>query len=57
MTDKEKNITTVLEADKDFIRDLVALPAEKQILIKGIIIGMDLLGNPTAQEEKRKLVV
>lgn len=53
MAIKETNVTTVHTEDRDFIRALVALPAEKQILIKGIIIGLDLQGKPPGQARER----
>lgn len=48
MADKEKNITTVNDEDKTFIRALISLPTEKQILVKGILIGLDLQDKKTA---------
>lgn len=42
MLDEEKNVTRVKKEDRDFIRSLMALPPEKQVLIQGIIIGMNL---------------
>ncbi len=38
----EKNITTVRDEDKSFIRVIMSLPPEKKNLIQGIIIGLDL---------------
>lgn len=44
----EKNITTVRDEDKSFIRVIMSLPPEKKILIQGIIIGLDLQEKQTA---------
>lgn len=44
----EKNITTVRDEDKSFIRVIMSLPAEKKNLIQGIIIGLDLQEKQTA---------
>lgn len=44
----EKNITTVRDEDKSFIRVIMSLPPEKKNLIQGIIIGLDLQEKQTA---------
>lgn len=44
----EKNITTVRDEDKSFIRVIMSLPQEKKNLIQGIIIGLDLQEKQTA---------
>ena len=44
----EKNITTVRDEDKSFIRVIMSLPPEKKHLIQGIIIGLDLQEKQTA---------
>lgn len=44
----EKNITTVRDEDKSFIRVIMSLPPEKKSLIQGIIIGLDLQEKQTA---------
>lgn len=44
----EKNITTVRDEDKSFIRVIMSLPPEKKKLIQGIIIGLDLQEKQTA---------
>ena len=44
----EKNITTVRDEDKSFIRVIMSLPPEKKKLIRGIIIGLDLQEKQTA---------
>ena len=44
----EKNITTVRDEDKSFIRVIMSLPTEKKNLIQGIIIGLDLQEKQTA---------
>lgn len=44
----EKNVTTVRDEDKSFIRVIMSLPPEKQNLIQGIIIGLDLQEKQTA---------
>lgn len=44
----EKNITTVRDEDKTFIRVIMSLPPEKKNLIQGIIIGLDLQEKQTA---------
>lgn len=44
----EKNITTVRDEDKSFIRVIMSLPLEKKNLILGIIIGLDLQEKQTA---------
>lgn len=36
----EKNVTTVRDEDKSFIRVIMSLPPEKKNLIQGIIIGL-----------------
>lgn len=46
MADNEKNVTTVREEDKSFIRALTSLSHEKKILVKGILIGIDLQEKP-----------
>lgn len=45
----EKNVTTVCDEDKSFIRVIMSLPPEKKNLIHGIIIGLDLQEKQTAQ--------
>ncbi len=47
MAEKEKNVTTVSDEDKTFIRALMSLSPDKKILVKGIMIGLDL------QEDKQ----
>lgn len=49
MADNEKNVTTVCEEDKKFIRDIMNLAPEKKILVRGILIGLDL------QEKQKSL--
>ena len=44
----EKNVTTVRDEDKSFIRVIMSLPQEKKNLIQGIIIGLDLQEKQTA---------
>ena len=44
----EKNITTVRDEDKSFIRVIMSLTTEKKNLIQGIIIGLDLQEKQTA---------
>ena len=44
----EKNVTTVRDEDKSFIRVIMSLPPEKKNLIQGIIIGLDLQEKQTA---------
>ena len=44
----EKNITTVRDEDKSFIRVIMSLPPEKKNLIQGTIIGLDLQEKQTA---------
>ena len=41
MFDKEKNITTLNNEDKNFIQALISLSPEKQFFVKGIIVGME----------------
>lgn len=48
----EKNITTVRDEDKSFIRVIMSLPPEKKNLIQGIIIGLDLQEKQTATAAK-----
>ena len=44
----EKNITTVRDEDKSFIRVIMSLQPEKKNLIQGIIIGLELQEKQTA---------
>ena len=44
----EKNVTTVRDEDKSFIRVIMSLPQEKKNLNQGIIIGLDLQEKQTA---------
>ena len=44
----EKNVTTVRDEDKSFIRVIMSLPPEKKNLIQGIIIGLQEKQTATA---------
>ena len=48
MENSENNITTVCDEDKNFIRTLLELPNDKKVLVYGILIGLDLKENPSA---------
>lgn len=39
---EEKNVKTVEEVDKEFIRTFINLPKEKKLLVKGVIVGIHL---------------
>lgn len=39
----DKNVTNIGKEDRTFIKEVVELPEEKKILLRGILIGMELL--------------
>jgi len=38
----DKNVTNIGKEDRTFIKEVVELPEEKKILLRGILIGMEL---------------
>lgn len=48
----EKNVTTVRDEDKNFIRAIMSLTPGKRNLIQGIIIGLDLQEKKASTADK-----
>ncbi len=56
MADKEKKLVFINEEEQELFHAFASLPAEKKILIKGIMIGLEMR-KPTAQSVERQQAV